>query len=181
MYSASTKKCMKGICKKEYDKIRKTAKMLYKRSLHEKTREIAKMRQRAANDATLKPDLERLVKSRAKTIRINTSKSEKKKSKKMIDSLCKTKYCNPKCKETWFVDSDEEFEKGMKTIKDLANSEEQKKSAQDIINYLTQGRKDMFEGKSSVLNDSFYKGLSPYTVKKLRNEGAISGCIQRIV
>jgi hypothetical protein len=175
---------MKSICKKEYDKFRKTSKNLLKRSLDEKTREIAKMRKRAANtnNATLKHELERLVKSRAKTIRINTSKSEEKKAKKMIDSLCKSKYCNPKCKETWFVDSDEEFEKGMKKIKDrAANSKEEKKLAQDQIDYFTQGRKDMFEGKSSVLNDNFYKGLSPYAVKKLRNEGAISGCIQRIV
>jgi len=168
---------MKSICKKEYNKIRKTAKKWLKRSLDEKTREIAKMRKRAANDATLKPELERLIANREKTIRINTSKSEEKRAKKMIDYSCKLKYCNPKCRETWFVDSEEDFERGMKQIKDRANSQEHKFQ----IDYLTEGRRKIFEGKQSVLQDSFYKGLSPYAVKKLRNDGAISGCIQQVV
>ena len=179
MNSLSTKKCMKTVCKKEYNKIRKTSKKMLKQSLEEKNREISKMQRRVANDATLKPELERLIKARAKKILIN--KSEEKKAKKMIDSSCKLKYCNPKCKETWFVDSDEEFEKGMKKLKQQANSEQHKKWAQDNIDYLREGRRDMFKGKSSVLNDSFYKGLSLNAVKKLRNDGAISGCIQRLV
>ena len=39
-------------------------------------------------------------------------------------------------------------------------------------------RKNMFCNKTSALKDGFYEGLKPKTLKKLKKEGAISGCIK---
>ena len=41
---------------------------------------------------------------------------------------------------------------------------------------MTKRRKDIFKNKTSVLKDNFYEGLKPKTLKKLKKEGAISGC-----
>jgi hypothetical protein len=44
--------------------------------------------------------------------------------------------------------------------------------------WLTQ-RKKTFGKKKSVLKNGFYHGLSAKTIKRLKKEGAISGCVQK--
>ena len=65
-------------------------------------------------------------------------------------------FCNPGCKNTFY--------------------EAQPK--RPLNRFQRAIRKDIFGNNKNVLEDDFYKGLNRQTRKKLKNHGAISGCMK---
>ena len=97
-------------------------------------------------------------------------KSMRKDKKKNIET-CKKAYCNPECKGTI-------FEKGTSIPKEVFNQDIFKKGPlKDMLKeMIVNQRKEIFGKKTDVLKDSFYEKLSPKTIKKLKSNGATSGC-----
>jgi thiol-disulfide isomerase/thioredoxin len=97
-------------------------------------------------------------------------KSHKNKSKKIYSKVCEQHFCNEGCKGTMFQDGKtlpQTFEKKYKGNKALLQS-------------FKEQRTFLFKGKTSVLNDNFFKQLSKKDVNELKEKGAISGCAQRV-
>jgi hypothetical protein len=82
---------------------------------------------------------------------------------------CKKGYCNEDCKDTLFQDGS----LPPSIVKSFEGTKAHKALFKTIIE--TQ-RKEMFGKKKSVLKDSFYEGLTDKDVKRLKKEGATSGC-----
>jgi len=94
---------------------------------------------------------------------------DKLKSKKfMVDSKkgCKIAFCNPSCKGTIFHNNEFPKELEKKYIK--------KKDGKITINFLKKIQDSLYNGKKTIIKDDFYIKLK--NIKKLKKEGAISGC-----
>jgi len=102
---------------------------------------------------------------------IKELKKSMKKNRKANIATCKKGYCNPECKGTI-------FEKGKSAPKEMFDEDIfEKGPAKNILKeFAINQRKGIFGKKTDVLKDSFYEKLSPETVKKLKKEGALSGC-----
>jgi hypothetical protein len=85
-------------------------------------------------------------------------------------TACEKAYCNESCKDTVFQDGKEVPAAVFKSFKGSAKDKEMFKSI------LRATRKRIFGNKKSVLKDSFYTGLAAKDVKRLKSEGASSGC-----
>ena len=83
---------------------------------------------------------------------------------------CEKGYCNESCKDTIFQDGKEVPAAVLKSFKGSAKNKEIFKSI------IRATRKKIFGKKTSVLKDSFYTGLTAKDVKKLKADGASSGC-----
>ena len=107
--------------------------------------------------------------------------AKNKKLKEIENKNCINMYCNKTCKNTL-------FEKGSKTSKTALKSFKNHMSA-SITNprilksvhkkssiILNKIRSDIFGKKQNVLKNDFYEKIPQITVKKLKKEGAISGC-----
>jgi len=101
---------------------------------------------------------------------LNSLKNQKKRQKYVL-LKCKEGLCNIGCKGTIVED-------GNPTLLPTSLSKTYKKS-KAAIDFLKKTRKEIFGKKTSVLHDDFYEGLDPNYVKKLKKEGAISGCFLR--
>lgn len=91
------------------------------------------------------------------------------KSKKFINEskqTCKNAFCNPLCKGTIFQNN--EFPK------ELEKKYSKKKHGELTIDVLKKMRDSLFDGKKTIIKDDFYVKLK--NIKKLKKEGAISGC-----
>lgn len=91
------------------------------------------------------------------------------KSKKFINETkkgCKIAFCNPSCKGTIFHNS--EFPK------ELEKKYSKKKDGKVIIDVIKKLQDSLYNGKKTIIKDDFYIKLK--NVKKLKKEGAISGC-----
>jgi len=98
---------------------------------------------------------------------MSTTKYKNALTKKAKDS-CKKNYCNIGCKNTLF-----------ESTKDLPKDIiKQFKDSPEVLKLMIQAKKDLFGNNSSVLKDNFYDKLSAKDIKKLKNEGAISGCVK---
>jgi hypothetical protein len=86
-----------------------------------------------------------------------------------LHEQCKKGYCNEDCKDTIFQDGS----LPPAVIKSFKGTKENKALFKTIIQ--TQ-RKRIFGKKKSVLKGSFYEGLPEKDVKRLKKEGATSGC-----
>ena len=94
---------------------------------------------------------------------------DKIKSKKFINESkkgCKDSFCNPTCKGTIFKNG--EFPK------ELEKKYSKKKDGKYTLDLIKSIRNSLFDGKKTILKDNFYTGLKG--VKKLKKDGAISGC-----
>ena len=107
---------------------------------------------------------------------IKELKKSIKKNRKANIATCKKAYCNPECKGTI-------FEKGKSVPKEVFDEDIFKKGpAKDILKeFVINQRKEIFGKKTDVLKDGFYEKLSSKTVKKLKKEGATSGCSIMVV
>ncbi len=88
--------------------------------------------------------------------------------------ICRKGYCNPGCSNTMFQ-SGKMFPTALKkeTLKG--------KHSKIVLDLLTEMRKRIFNGKTSVLKDDFYEKLSPEEVALAKRKGAISGCTVRMI
>ncbi len=102
--------------------------------------------------------------------------SYKKKEIRKMKKVCETTYCNKGCKGTL-------FQKGIpnklpNNVVDgvKKNKKTSGKYKKRILGLLLTERKKMFEGKTDVLKNNFYEGLKNSNVKKMKKNGAVSGC-----
>ena len=95
---------------------------------------------------------------------------ETSKDTKLIKNSCKTSFCNKGCKDSIFQDG---------PVNQLPNSMKQKYASKEMRQFWLTQRKKTFGKKKSILKDGFYSKLSAKTVKRLKKEGAISGCVQK--
>ena len=94
---------------------------------------------------------------------------DKLKSKKFINETkkgCKIAFCNPSCKGTIFHNN--EFPK------ELEKKYSKKKDGKVTIDFIKKLQDSLYNGKKTIIKDDFYIKLK--NIKKLKKEGAISGC-----
>ena len=93
---------------------------------------------------------------------------------KKIPLECKKYYCNKTCKNTL-------FEAGRNKYPPLPKEYAKNKEMTALITKVRkQTKKDMFGDKDDVLKDGFYEKLSSQKVKKLKQNGATSGCVRML-
>ena len=93
---------------------------------------------------------------------------------KLIPRECKMNYCNKTCKNTL-------FEAGRNKYPPIPKEYAKDKEMTTLLSKLQkQTKKDLFGDKDNVLKDGFYEKLSPQKVKKLKQNGATSGCVQML-
>jgi hypothetical protein len=83
-------------------------------------------------------------------------------------------YCNKTCKNTL-------LEAGRNKYPPLPKEYAKDKEMTALLRKLQkQTKKDLFGDKDDVLKDGFYEKLSPQKVKKLKQNGATSGCVSML-
>lgn len=86
-------------------------------------------------------------------------------------ATCAKYFCNEGCKNTIFEDGpSDKLSKGFSKIF---------KNNKELIKLMEKSRKELFGNKTTVLKDGFFEGIKSKTVKKLKKEGAISGCTRK--
>ena len=95
------------------------------------------------------------------------------KHKKDILNKCKLGFCNPTCKGTIFQNG-ENFPK--ETKNQLKKNLPNKKMSEKIIKIMIEYRKTLFKDEKSIIKNGFYKKLKKNNIKKLKKNGALSGC-----
>jgi len=175
MSSKSVKKCQSSYCK---NYTRKGLNMLkvftdkMSKDMKTKLDKLMKKKNRTKEEDDKLDLAKTFYKKFTKNIKKeNTTKSIKKKEKELM-KLCTKSFCNPECKETIFDESTTELPKFL--IKQFKDSPESLKIFTNI-------KKDLFQGKKTILKDGFYEGLKPNEIKKLKSEGAISGCAKMVL
>ncbi len=97
------------------------------------------------------------------------------KNKKTLKNKCIDGFCNPTCKNTIFENG-----KGNTLPKGVVNKLKKNKTTLPVLNntikLLIDMRKRMYGTNTTVIKDGFYKGLNKTTIKKLKKDGALSGC-----
>jgi hypothetical protein len=108
-----------------------------------------------------------------KKYKVYQAKSRKAALKK-IPLECKMNYCNKTCKNTF-------FEAGRNKYPPLPKGYAKDKEMTALLRKIQkQTKKDLFGDKDNVLKDGFYEKLSQQKVKKLKQNGATSGCVQML-
>ncbi len=102
--------------------------------------------------------------------------SYKKKEIEKMKKVCETTYCNKGCKGTLFQKGvanklPNNVVDGVKKNKVIPG-----KYKKTVLGLLLTTRKKMFKGKTDVLKNNFYEGLKNSNVKKMKKNGAVSGC-----
>ena len=93
---------------------------------------------------------------------------------KKIPLECKMSYCNKTCKNTL-------FEAGRNKYPPLPKEVTSNKELKVLLTKLQkQTKKEIFGDKDDVLKDGFYEKLSPQKVKRLKQNGATSGCVKML-
>ena len=159
--------CMDKICsqkkyEKEYNNITKifeTSEKQIEKTLVEKKYTVEQ-----------KNMLEKKLKYVRKTIKNMNNPSKKTSSIKASQRACKLHFCNKGCSGTIFEEGDSQ-----KLSNEIIKHYKKDKFMQDL---LLKDRKELFGNKTTILNDSFYDGLTTENVNKMKKKGAISGCIQ---
>ena len=93
---------------------------------------------------------------------------------KKIPRECNMYYCNKTCKNTL-------FEAGRNKYPPLPKEITSNKELKVLLtNLQKQTKQEMFGDKDNVLKDGFYEKLSPQKVKRLKQNGATSGCVRML-
>ena len=93
---------------------------------------------------------------------------------KKITRECNMYYCNKTCKNTL-------FEAGRNKYPPLPKEITSNKELKVLLTKLQkQTKQEMFGDKDNVLKDGFYEKLSPQKVKRLKQNGATSGCVKML-
>ena len=91
---------------------------------------------------------------------------------KKITRECNMYYCNKTCKNTL-------FEAGRNKYPPLPKEITSNKELKVLLTKLQkQTKQEIFGDKDNVLKDGFYEKLSPQKVKRLKQNGATSGCVK---
>ena len=91
-----------------------------------------------------------------------------------IQRECNLYFCNKTCKNTL-------FEAGRNKYPTLPKDVTSNKERKELYTKLQkQTKKDLFGDKDNVLQNGFYEKLSPQKVKRLKQNGATSGCVQML-
>lgn len=123
-----------------------------------------------ALDTHLMKTLTPAEKKRYKAYQTKTRKALLKK----IPSECNMYFCNKTCKNTL-------FEAGRNKYPPLPKEYAKNKELTAILTKAQkQAKKEMFGDKDNVLKDGFYEKLSPQKVKRLKENGATSGCVSML-
>ena len=86
-----------------------------------------------------------------------------------LHEQCRKGYCNEECKDTLFQDGS--------LPPALLNSFKGTKGGKALFKTIIQTQRKMIFGKKkSVLKNSFYEGLPEKDIRRLKKEGATSGC-----
>ena len=123
-----------------------------------------------ALDANLMKTLTPANKKKYKAYRAKSRKAVLKK----IPRECKMYYCNKTCKNTLFEAGKNKYPPLPKVL--TSN----KKLKALMTNIDKQNKKVLFGDKDNVLKDGFYEKLSPQKVKRLKQNGATSGCVKML-
>jgi ElaB/YqjD/DUF883 family membrane-anchored ribosome-binding protein len=145
------KKCIDTKCKLWLEEISKQ-KNVFKKTVSQSIKNLENIKPR---------DEEKIKRFRAMLEKMDNSKEQTKYRKKELKN-CARIYCNEGCKNTLFDNS-------LNTMK--YNSKNR--------NFMMDERKLLFGKQKTILKNSFYNKLSAKTIKKLKKEGAISGCVRK--
>ena len=150
--------------------IKKEVKICENTFCEEYTKKVVKLSKDIIKLIMSKYKIENLDKKTKNELKLKIKSIEDKiKSKKFINEskkTCKNAFCNPSCKGTIFQNN--EFPK------ELEKKYGKKKDGKITIEVLKQMRNSLFDGKKTIIKDGFYTKLK--NIKKLKKEGAISGC-----
>jgi len=94
---------------------------------------------------------------------------------KNISRECNSYYCNKTCKNTILEAGRNKYPPLPKEV--ASDIELQKR----ILKIQKQTKQELFGDKDNILKDGFYEKLSHAKVKKLKKNGAISGCVQMVL
>lgn len=175
MASKSVKKCQGSYCK---NYTRKGLEMLKvfsdntSKDMKKRLDKLMKIKNRTKEEDAKLDLAKKFYNNLTKNIKKENTKTSMKKKEKELMDLCTKSFCNPECKETIFDESTTELPKHL--MKQFKDSPESLKIFKDM-------KKDLFKGKKTILKDGFYEGLKSNTMKKLKSEGAISGCDKMIL
>ena len=106
-----------------------------------------------------------------------------KKTKKNTLSMCKKSYCNPHCENTLLQNGKTISNKTLQKLKKDIQSHFPNKiklTDDDLRKEFMNDKNRIFGEKESVLKDDFYENIPPSDVKKMKQKGAISGCVSTI-
>ena len=142
-------KCMETKCKLWLDEVSKQ-KNIFKKTISQSIKKLEKVN----------PNDEKIKRFRAMLEKMNSKQQTKYRKKELKN--CARIYCNEGCKNTLFDNS-------LNTMK--YNSKNR--------NFMMDERKLLFGKQKTILKNSFYNKLSAKTIKKLKKEGAISGCVRK--
>jgi len=145
------KKCMETKCKLWLEETSKQSN-IFKKTVEQSIKNLEKVKPR---------DEKKIKRFKAIVEKMNNPKQQSITRKNELKN-CARIYCNEGCKNTLFDNS----ANGMKY-----NSKNR--------NFMMDERKLIFGKQKTVLKDNFYNKLSAKTIKKLKKEGAISGCIRK--
>ncbi len=170
-------RCKDKICnikkiEKSYEKKKKVLKDLCKKF----EKKIKEKNTKPENIKFLKAFVDGLKKQLKKL----DKKSYKKKEIQKMKKVCETAYCNKGCKGTL-------FQKGSpnklpnNVVNKIKKNKIPDKNKKNMSNFFLIMRKKIFDKKTDVLKNDFYKGLKNSNVKKMKKNGAVSGCTLRLL
>jgi len=119
---------------------------------------------------TFRKNLAKTLKGKMKKSFLESIGKDDANMEKLFRDSCEKGYCNESCKDTAFQDGKDVPAAVLKSFKGSA------KDKAMFASLMRETRKKIFGKKKSVLKDSFYTGLAAKDVKRLKAEGASSGC-----
>jgi hypothetical protein len=137
--------------------------------LMKKTRQTIKSDLKKAKNDDEKKSLEADLK-----FYTNILKPDSKKSQKIACESYVQMYCNPGCLDTAFQE-DADYEK----LADKFCKKMKCPSKKWMVKLLKKSRKKLQNGRKTLLENSFYRGLPKTKLAKIRKYGAISGCTEQ--
>jgi hypothetical protein len=165
--------CMNTKCQLWLDQAKKNIEKM-KKKIEKNYNEKKKEEKKICGNEKKKEECEKIKNDLlfSKTFLENLNKDSEKTKKIELDT-CKTFFCNEGCKDTILEDGEPNIlPKGIT---------KKFKKMEDVLAILQKKRKDIFKNKKTVLKDGFYERLKPSDVKKIKKEGAISGCTTSII
>ncbi len=90
--------------------------------------------------------------------------------------MCIDTFCNPTCKNTLYENGDpNKLPNGF--IDKIKKEDAYKKLKIDLLfKIFINLRKKLYGTNTTIIKDGFYKKLSTSNIKKLKKDGALSGC-----
>jgi len=152
----------------------------YGKDLPKEIEKIDKQLAKSDLEDKKRAELKEMKKYNEQFIKKWKNKTWKKKTHKRLDKEtakeCNRVYCNPKCKNTLF-ESGKELSEGFRKKIIKTQKKSSKKDREKMLTYFEEKHRKIHGNKENVLLDGFYEGLSQKKIKKIRKNGAISGCI----